>query len=78
MIKKMAKFTYFFVAFMMLFSTYAFAYLDPSTMTYAIQAVAGVVIAVGAAVGIYWHKLKRAVKGNKKAEKKDNSDLFEK
>lgn len=30
-------------------------------MTYAIQAIAGVVIAVGAAVGIYWRKAKKKV-----------------
>jgi len=76
--KKIVRFTYFFICSMMLFSTYSFAYLDPSTMTYAIQAVAGVLIAIGAAVGIYWHKIKRAVKGNKKLENKDNSDLFKK
>lgn len=34
-------------------------YIDPSVMTYAIQAVAGVVIAIGAAVGIYWRKAKK-------------------
>lgn len=36
-------------------------YIDPSVMTYAIQAIAGVVIAVGAAVGIYWRKAKKKV-----------------
>ena len=35
--------------------------IDPSVMTYAIQAIAGVVIAVGAAVGIYWRKAKKKV-----------------
>ena len=39
----------------------ALAYIDPSVMTYAIQAIAGVVIAVGAAVGIYWRKAKKKV-----------------
>ena len=34
-------------------------YLDPSVMTYAIQVVAGVVVAVGAVAGIYWRKAKR-------------------
>ena len=38
---------------MLLFGANASAYIDPSVMTYLIQAVAGVVIAVGAAVGIY-------------------------
>lgn len=64
--KKTIKLLYFFICAMMLFSTYAFAYLDPSTMTYAIQVVAGVLIAAGAVVGIYWHKIKRAFKNKKK------------
>lgn len=37
------------------------AYLDPSVMTYAIQAIAGVVIAIGAVVGIYWRRAKKKV-----------------
>lgn len=37
------------------------AYIDPSVLTYVIQAVAGIVIAVGAAVGIYWRKAKKKV-----------------
>lgn len=49
----------------MLLTTYAGAYLDPSTMTYLIQIIAGVLIAAGAAAGVVWHKLKRAVKKNK-------------
>ena len=36
-------------------------YIDPSVMTYAIQAVAGVVIAVGAVVAIVWRKTKKKV-----------------
>ena len=37
----------------------ASAYLDPSVMTYTIQVVAGVVVAVGAVVGVYWRKALR-------------------
>lgn len=36
-------------------------YIDPSVMTYAIQAIAGVVIAIGAVAGIYWRKAKKKV-----------------
>ena len=49
------------VGVMLIFSTTAFAYLDPSVMTYAIQVVAGVVIAVGAVIGIYWRRAKKKV-----------------
>ena len=37
------------------------AYIDPSVTTYMIQAIAGIVIAVGAAVGIYFRKVKKKV-----------------
>ncbi|MEA5010974.1 MAG: hypothetical protein VB100_04545 [Angelakisella sp.] len=47
------------ICLMVMFSTTAFAYLDPSVATYAIQAVAGIVIAVGAVIGIYWRKAKK-------------------
>lgn len=39
----------------------AYAYLDPSVMTYAIQIIAGIVVAVGAVVGIFWRKAKKKV-----------------
>ena len=40
------------------------AYLDPSVMTYTIQVVAGVVVAVGAVVGVYWRKAKKKVQNS--------------
>lgn len=36
-------------------------YIDPSVMTYAIQAIAGVAIAVGAVVVLLWRKAKKKV-----------------
>lgn len=45
--------------FMLLFGANGQAYIDPSVMTYVIQAVAGIVIALGAAVGIYWRKARK-------------------
>lgn len=48
-------------AFMLLLGANANAYIDPSVMTYLIQAVAGVVIAVGAVIGIYWRRAKKKV-----------------
>lgn len=35
------------------------AYLDLSDMTYAIQAMAGIVIATGAVADIYWRKARK-------------------
>lgn len=37
------------------------AYIDPSVTTYVIQAIAGIVVALGAAVGIYIRKVKKKV-----------------
>lgn len=48
-------------AFMLLFGVNAKAYIDPSVMTYLIQAIAGIVIAVGAAIGIYWRRAKKKI-----------------
>lgn len=39
----------------------ASAYLDPSVMTYTVQVVAGVVVAVGAVIGVYWRKARKKV-----------------
>lgn len=36
-----------------------FAYVDPSVMTYTIQAVAGAVIALGAVIGVTWRIMKK-------------------
>ena len=49
------------IAIIVALSTTSFAYIDPSVMTYVIQAIAGVVIAIGAAVSIYWRKAKKKV-----------------
>ena len=49
------------LCFLFLFSTTAHAYIDPSTTTYVIQAVAGVAIAIGAFVAVYWRKAKKKV-----------------
>ena len=35
---KITKFAYFYIAGLLLFSTVAFAYIDPSAVTYVIQA----------------------------------------
>ena len=46
---------------MIMFTNMVSGSLDPSVMTYAIQAIAGVVIAIGAVAGIYWRKAKKKV-----------------
>ena len=66
------KFLYFFGAFFVLMSGYAHAYIDPSAVTYVIQAVAGVVIAIGALITVFRHKIVAFFKkGSKGSEKKE-------
>lgn len=43
------------------FMSHALAYIDPSVTTYAIQAVVGVAVAVGAVAAIWWRKAKKKV-----------------
>ena len=52
---------FFTTSFIMFFSINASAYIDPSVMTYVIQAVAGIAIAIGAAVGVYFRKAKKKI-----------------
>ena len=35
------------------------AYVDPATLTYVVQIVAGIFIAGGVAIGVYWRKIKK-------------------
>lgn len=43
------------------FMSAALAYIDPSVTTYAIQAVMGIAVAVGAVFLIWWRKAKKKV-----------------
>ena len=50
-------------------------YIDPSVVTYLIQAVAGVVIAVGAAVVIYFRKAKKKVNDKLGIDENKNKEV---
>lgn len=50
-------------------------YIDPSVMTYAIQAIAGAVIAIGAVVAVVWRKAKKKVAETLKIEEKTNKEV---
>ena len=70
---------YVFICAMLLFGANGKAYIDPSVMTYVIQAVAGVVIAVGAAVGIYWRKAKKKAQeklGIKETKEEESDEII--
>ena len=53
----------------------AMAYIDPSVMTYAIQAIAGIIIAIGAFVGIYFHKIKKNVQNKLGIDENKNKEV---
>ncbi len=50
-------------------------YIDPSVMTYAIQAIAGIVIAVGATVGILWRKSKKKISNKLGIDENKNKEV---
>ena len=41
------------------FASPAYAYVDPSVMTYTIQALAGVAVALSAVLGVVWRRMRR-------------------
>ena len=50
-------------AYLMIFTMpAAHAYIDPSATTYLIQAIAGIVIAVGSVAIIFWRRAKKKLK----------------
>ena len=50
-------------------------YIDPSIMTYTIQAIAGVAIAVGAAVGIHFRKAKKKLAEKMNIDENRNKEV---
>lgn len=69
---KTVKFMYFFTCWWFVLTINVHAYIDPSAVTYVIQAVAGVFIAVGALITVFRHKIfaffKKGSKSNTKKE----------
>lgn len=62
------KYCYFFLCFLLLCTININAYVDPSVMTYAIQAIAGIAIAVGTVASVYWRKISKALFGKTNAQ----------
>ena len=61
-----------YVNFILFFSINANAYIDPSAVTYVIQAVAAVFIAIGAIFTVFRHKIFAFFRKNSgKSEKKE-------
>lgn len=51
-----------------------FLYVDPSVVTYGIQALAGVAIAIGAVAAILWRKAKKKVAAALKIEENSKKE----
>lgn len=81
LMKKFFRYLYFPVCFIMVLTMNVSAYLDPSVMTYTIQVVAGVLIAVGSVVAIFWRKTKKKVQNklgiDENAKKEVEEDVVE-
>ena len=69
---KVCEILFFVIGFAILFSINAKAYIDPSVMTYTIQAVAGVAIAIGAPIAMYWRSVRKKL--NKKLGVDENKN----
>lgn len=62
-------------ASMLLFGINGQAYIDPSVTTYIIQAVAGVVVAVGAVVAIYFRRAKKKINDKLGIDENQNKEV---
>ena len=76
LVGKVLFFVYFFSCFYTLFTVPVHAYIDPSAVTYIIQAVAGVLIALGAALSIFRHKFFKFFRGKKKDKEEESKIEF--
>ena len=54
-----------------------FAYVDPSVMTDTIQAVAGVIIALGAVIGVTWRVMKKKTQKVLKIDENSKKEMEE-
>lgn len=53
------------------------AYIDPSVTSYALQAVAGVIIALGVIFGVVWRRIKKGTAKVLKIDENSNKEVEE-
>lgn len=53
------------------------AYVDPSVMTYTIQAVAGAIIALGAVIGVTWRIMRKKAQKVLKIDENSKKEMEE-
>lgn len=75
--KHLGKILYFASCFLLMGTTAAHAYIDPSLSTFIIQVVAGVAIAVGAVFTIYWRKARKKVADSLGIDENANKEVEE-
>lgn len=68
-------FVYFYVCINLMLMPNVMAYIDPSVMTYAIQAIAGIAIAIGAFVGMYFRKAKKKISKKLNIDENKNKEV---
>ncbi|HAG04952.1 MAG TPA: hypothetical protein DCG28_05865 [Lachnospiraceae bacterium] len=73
---KKAIFPVYVTCFTMMFISNAYAYIDPATTSYVIQIGAGVVIALGTVIGIYWKKIQGFFKKKNEDQTVEPSQSF--
>lgn len=72
-VKKLLRFAFYSLGAAVILAQSCFAYIDPATTSLIIQIIAGVIIACGTAVGIFWSRIKRKFK--KKNGDEDSSEI---
>ena len=72
---KLTVITLIFTTAMLLFGVNGQAYIDPAVTTYLIQAVAGVVVAIGAVAGIYFRKAKKKINDKLGIDENKNKEV---
>ncbi|MBR1376809.1 MAG: hypothetical protein IJ565_03245 [Bacilli bacterium] len=74
-LKKIFIITYFIITINIATMRNVRAYIDPSVMTYAVQAIAGIAIAIGAAFGIYFRKAKKKINSKLGIDENKNKEV---
>ena len=74
-VSKILVILFFAISFIFLFSDNVLAYIDPSVMTYTVQAIAGIAIAIGTFIGIYFRKIKKKVNKKLRIDENKNKEV---
>ena len=74
-IGKIVTFIYFYIFISLMLMPNVKAYIDPSVMTYAIQAISGIAIAIGAVIGILYRKSKKKIVQKLKIDENKNKEI---